>query len=592
MEATAAAPQAAPQPDVAQGASGGRGVEDNTLADAEVSAIASTKSSIFEDRRDERKRTGLVRWEVEQGVPDVGGLGWRSRAGHLLKNQTYYAVQPNLNLWDNPTHAGPKTWKSWHGPKLRRDADLMERLDRRDVEQLEWETKKAFVNTVRVQTLDRLAHQKVENGQRELASQWAPHRRARREVHRSFDIFTSDLDSMPMKELKKVLTECVLKHDREAIRAITKRIQAEETWKASWKNMERERRLDIRSDHEQRMAYNDMLEELAGQPPRRKDPNHRLPNDCTKRIEEMARPADPKPPKHVTQRTDYRGLYHVDNKHALEARFPGGGHDLSVELAERATANAQPGWPPPPRFETPHVADPEGTEFPQMPSTASTGGSSGLRQGSVPVSQERLDKVALRSDDEVQAQFATLQRQSSAAPPAPEQKKTLLVEPLVNDALHMGLDFAPRETHTSRLGGSQESSKSIVDTAPPRRDLVYPVVVPTVEEQMVRPEWRPKRPVRPAGVAARPTASADPRRRRQAKGTDNGTGALSAREPRSQGTGEAEPALAASTQLSMPRAEPTLGAVCQHLDEFEATLRPAPHIGNFWMGAARSAQKA
>lgn len=63
-------------------------------------------------------------------MPDVGGLGWRSRAGHLLKNQTFFASRPGENQWNNPTHAGPRTWRSYHGPKLRTDADLMERMDR------------------------------------------------------------------------------------------------------------------------------------------------------------------------------------------------------------------------------------------------------------------------------------------------------------------------------------------------------------------------------------------------------------------------------------------------------------------------------
>lgn len=64
----------------------------------------------FPDRREERNRCGLIRFKLENGVPDVGGLGWRSRAGHLLKNQTFFASRPGENQWNNPTHAGCWVW--------------------------------------------------------------------------------------------------------------------------------------------------------------------------------------------------------------------------------------------------------------------------------------------------------------------------------------------------------------------------------------------------------------------------------------------------------------------------------------------------
>ena len=133
-------------------------------------------------------------------MPDVGGLGWRSRAGHLLKNQTFFASRPGENQWNNPTHAGPRTWRSYHGPKLRTDADLMERMDRVEAYHAVWEAKKAFVNTVRMQTLDRFYNRKIENEQKEMASTWAPHRRARGEYHKYHETMASNLDTMPMKE--------------------------------------------------------------------------------------------------------------------------------------------------------------------------------------------------------------------------------------------------------------------------------------------------------------------------------------------------------------------------------------------------------
>lgn len=44
-------------------------------------------------------------------VPDVGGVGWRTKAGHLIKNQSFYP-QVSTNKWDNPTFAGVNTWKA------------------------------------------------------------------------------------------------------------------------------------------------------------------------------------------------------------------------------------------------------------------------------------------------------------------------------------------------------------------------------------------------------------------------------------------------------------------------------------------------
>ena len=38
----------------------------------------------------ERSHLGLVRFRKQHMVPDVGGLGWRTKTGHLLKNQSYF----------------------------------------------------------------------------------------------------------------------------------------------------------------------------------------------------------------------------------------------------------------------------------------------------------------------------------------------------------------------------------------------------------------------------------------------------------------------------------------------------------------------
>ena len=147
------------------------------------------------------------------------------------------------------------------------------------------------------------------------------------------------------QELKKVLTPTVLHGDREAIRAITKRIQTEETWKVAWKEMELARRAETQADLEHRMTYNAMLMELAGQGSRANNP--RKPRKCSNRVSDLARPAKPKTPDDITKRSDYAGLVHVDHRHAMEARFPGAGHAFTATFTADATERSKPAFPPP-----------------------------------------------------------------------------------------------------------------------------------------------------------------------------------------------------------------------------------------------------
>ncbi|CAE8624530.1 unnamed protein product [Polarella glacialis] len=467
--------------------SGGRYGGGEDYADGTSDPLRPRRTLDFPDRREERQRRGLIKFRQETGVPDVGGMGWRSRTGHLLKNQTFYASRPDACLWDNPTHAGPKTWKSFHGPNLRTDAPLMERMDRIEAAQEEWECKKAFVNTVRVQTLDRLYHKKVENEQKEMASQWAPHRRARGEIHKFHENLTADLDTMPMKELKKVLTPAVLHGDREAIRNITKRIQTEETWKLAWKQMEQQRRVETQSDLEHRMSYNAMLADLSGQPPRPRDPNRHLPNSCTPRVEELAQPAAYEVPGDITKRSDYAGLVHVEHRAAMEARFPGSGHALTVDFTDAATDASKPGWPPP---------EPPATPVQLKNGMGSTFGSRELSgtitSGAIPVNASRLATVGVRQDPHLLALHAQEQFQATCAPPAPEQSESLLVERMANDSMHMSRELPPRSDHT-KSSRSLKSSHDLLEVAPPTRSMVYPVAVKSVENGMEMPNWRPKR---------------------------------------------------------------------------------------------------
>jgi hypothetical protein len=356
----------------------------------------------------------------------------------------------------------------------------MENLDRLDAAQAEWEVKKMYVNTVRVQTLDRFYNQKVANEQREIHNIWAPHRRAKREFHDYHDRFEAELDSMPMKELKKVLTPAVLHGDRDAIRNITQRIQREETWKSTWKEMERHRHDDTLSDLEERMTYNAMLCDLAGQPVRQRDPNRKLPNNCSERMMELARPKAETKIDDVTKLTDFRGLVHVDHQVALEARFPGHGHEMSKTFREKASSSASPGWPPPNRPETPDGP------LKKRSGNAKDSRNVSLKKGSVPASAHTLTQAVSRiTDDDLMQQ--AVEQFNNLAPPAPDQTKILRETKIINDADVMS-EMLSQSLHGS---GYVSPSASIATSAanrtgaqkiPPVRSMVYPVLVETAEK--------------------------------------------------------------------------------------------------------------
>lgn len=262
-----------------------------------------------------------------------------------------------------------------------------------------------------------------------------------------------------------MLTKQVMHGDREAIRNITKRIQTEETWKICWKQMEKDRHADTRVNLEQRMAYNDLLMELAGQPGRHRDPNHSVPVQMTDRLEEISKPAEIARSTDFTKQSDYAGLLHVDHRHALEARYPGAGHELSVLFAEKVSESARPGWPPPAPAETP----PQSARKRGVAAAATPRGT--VRTASVPVAKARLDKVAIRHDTDLLSQTSVDQFQGTEAPPAPDQRNMLLQESLVNDPAHMTVPFSPRTEHTTRLLPAQAAQ---VDIAPPHRPMVTP----------------------------------------------------------------------------------------------------------------------
>mmetsp|Transcript_97746 Transcript_97746/g.174141 ORF Transcript_97746/g.174141 Transcript_97746/m.174141 type:complete len:599 (-) Transcript_97746:96-1892(-) len=527
------------------------------------------------DKREERTHTGVVKFKRQPKVPDVGGLGWRTKTGHLLKNQSYYTQKTKINRWDVPTHAGINTWKDWHGPKMRTDADMMERLDKFDEEEAIWEAKKTFVNTTRVQTLDRLANRKINRSMSETQPSWAPHIRARREVHSSFETFESCMGEKPEKELKKVYTDMVLQRDRQAVRNISKRIQNEETWKVVFKQMEQERRQDIRADLQMRQAHTDRLMAMSGQP-LRQDPNHSaLPNNCSTRSEELSQPKPSKLPQDVTKLTDFRGLIHADQEHALEALFPGYGHELSNGFRSSATRSIEPGWPPPPEAATPRQTEKQPSREHLIKKGAT------VQKGAIPVSQPRMESIATRVNEDLMVKHSKAQFRVTAAPPPPPQKKTLMKEDFginttLNDPLRLTGDFSRTEQSIHPSSPSRKAQESL---PPPARSLTYPVVVVS----------HPPSPKSVSSPKARSKATSPPSQPMTMTGMTGMSGGMlrnasapSMMSVTSNGSFRGGSKQALSRQASV--------SVCRDLDDFEARVSTVPRISNFFATPRRASQ--
>lgn len=577
------------------------------------------------DPREERKQKGCISWRLEHDVPDVGGLGWRSKTGHLLKNQAYYRKPAHQNLWDDPVHAGVNTWKAWHGPRLNTDAPLVEKMDFLEAEQKEWQAKKAFVNTTRVQTLDRFYNRKLQREQYEHSSTWAPHHRARVEVHDYHGAFDGDINTIPVKSLKHVLTPSVLAKDKEAIKAITKRIQNEETWKMAWKMMEAKRREDIAQDIEQRRMFNDVLTQMAGQPPRFRDPEHHIPNECTERIEELAKHKEAFSHKDVTTLSDYRGLVHVSNQLALETLFPGSGHKESTAIKERANARSIPGYPPP-RVDTPEPVPEDASEKAPPPRVS---------MSSVPASKPRVSTICTRTHDEVLASYAKEQYLPCQAPPAPNQCDTLLKEDWSKATTHAD---PKRMTGTFQRKNPNEwegTKKSQEHLPPPLRQFHYPMLAPLAEKTRAEterritekaesratkvaineganqvkelPDQQADSEALPTGRSSRkswfqkvpekpPIADKSGKARPLRNSAYRKAGApLSARgpSPSSVRSGEGSPSAAqmpltardlgySSLTQGFIEPQPSSAEVCKDLDAFEAVYEPVARLGNFF----------
>eukprot|EP00929_Paragymnodinium_shiwhaense_P008237 TRINITY_DN112178_c0_g1_i1.p1 TRINITY_DN112178_c0_g1~~TRINITY_DN112178_c0_g1_i1.p1 ORF type:complete len:664 (+),score=159.20 TRINITY_DN112178_c0_g1_i1:143-2134(+) len=449
-----------------------------------------------EDSRKVREDHGHVLWHPENRVPDVGGLGWRTKTGHLLKNQAYYSQKDKVNKWDDPTHAGVTTWQDWHGPKMRTDAEMMERLDHFDKQLGDWEAKKLFVNTTRVETLDRFYNRKLERQQKESASSWAPHNRARREISSHHETFFGNLDEKPQKELKKVLTKTCLKRDRDAVRMIAQRMQNEKTWSMVYKQMEQERRQDIMADLQMRQSQNDMLMQMSGQPVRQRE-QRAMPASHSERSLQLAAHREQAFDKNITMNTDFRGLFHADNGHALEALYPGFGHDMVEQFKSRASQSTNPGFPPPPAAQTPRrerhqSAGATGTAKDFAARTEA------IARHSIPSSPSRMGaKIQSRFDDHTYQSNATAQSLPTSAPPPPDQSKVLCQENFspattMRDPRRVTGDFARTKHYSGKNAyeGEKHSGKRGQEwghVPPPRKPYTYPVLAPTSPTSKMQP---------------------------------------------------------------------------------------------------------
>eukprot|EP00408_Alexandrium_pacificum_P062870 CAMPEP_0171167332 /NCGR_PEP_ID=MMETSP0790-20130122/7149_1 /TAXON_ID=2925 /ORGANISM="Alexandrium catenella, Strain OF101" /LENGTH=600 /DNA_ID=CAMNT_0011632155 /DNA_START=32 /DNA_END=1831 /DNA_ORIENTATION=+ len=549
--------QTAPNPSVAFNSIG-------TAPFRESMSRYSAQECAAEDRRKERTCKGLVRFKSEQRVPDVGGLGWRTASGHLLKNQGFYSQHSRVNKWDQAYHAGVNTWKDFHGPKQRSDANTMERLDRYDEDEEYREAQRTYVNTARVQSLDRLYQRKLERVNLEHATSWAPHRHAHRQVHSIHETFDGGMDEKPEKELKKVLTAKVLERDREAVRSIASRVQKEETWKMVWKHMEQERRSDIRTDFRARQAHTDRLMAMSGQPVREQQ-EHQSVNSCTERNEELARPAVRGRLGDVTALTDFAGLVHTaNNAHVLEALLPGAGHEMCEEFRHAATRSAEPGWPPPPHAETPRASK-------RQHLGASEDEELSLAKPSIPVPTERFEhNIGSRMSPEVLARHSKVQFLKTSAPPPPDQSETLLREDW-SPAATLGKTGGKAEAHgfsrttTSMPFHGQLKEKAKESHPAPTRSYVYPVIC----------EISPRSPASPSSSKMwqeTPDSALQRMRRNESAPGDllrSGGKQRPRRGSESGGGGEREAAMR---------------AVCDELDDFEASLGhfTKPNMVNFF----------
>lgn len=296
-------------------------------------------------------------------------------------------------------------------------------------------------------------------------------------------------------------------------------------------------------------------------------------NNCSQRTDSLAVSLPDHPITDVTSQTDFRGLFHADNEHALEALYPGAGHELSVEFRQRATASVKPGFPAPPAAQTPRKHGKKGSRERALTEDVS------LTTESVPISRTRLDSVATRTHDDTLKKYSKAQFLSTEAPPPPPQRSQLLRE-----------DFSPKATLSDpgRVTGSfqrteqghlphrtsaspKAKNKGMESLPPAQRSYTYPVLVtttPTAKGAQAL-SGQASEMNSPMSLFQSQGSGSSPMRRTS---NSNSFPTLSKRRP--QG----------STEVPST-------AVCRELDQFEASMTCLPRVSNFF-GTPRSHRRS
>lgn len=293
------------------------------------SRLASRDFSLSEagDARSQRQKVGRVEFVPERLVPDSRGPGWRTRHGHLVKNQAFYRLGTGQakNVWDDEVHCGTRTWRYWHGPRLRTDAPLLEKLDAQDDRAERRQLEIDNVNARRRENLARTRMKRDQNAEFARSSSWAPCER-RRSEHVDYGAGNAiseynDFNHQPTKALQQVFTKSVLDKDKNAISFISENMQKEEEFKAHYAAWKEYRRRDTLQALAHQRRYNDCLETMAGQPPRCRALRY-TKTPLSQRMEHLSQPKKEYVLPDITRRSDFRGLVYADFPMALEKLFP------------------------------------------------------------------------------------------------------------------------------------------------------------------------------------------------------------------------------------------------------------------------------
>eukprot|EP00388_Colpodella_angusta_P007951 GDKJ01022057.1.p1 GENE.GDKJ01022057.1~~GDKJ01022057.1.p1 ORF type:complete len:668 (-),score=117.20 GDKJ01022057.1:84-2087(-) len=200
--------------------------------------------------------------------------------------------------------------------QVTRNYDLVyEHQDRR----YRWELEKAFVNSCRLECLERIKRRKQEREIKCTAGVWVPQPRAKKEFRTNLNDW-DDLDTMPATALAGMLTPLVIQRDKEAVIRIFERLNNEEKVKLMMKQYESDRRQALLNSYSKRKQFTNMLEMLSGQEGRPPPAPPITPN-VSKRLEELAKPKEDfafGSLRAHAQRSDFRGLFLPDHPAAVD----------------------------------------------------------------------------------------------------------------------------------------------------------------------------------------------------------------------------------------------------------------------------------